>query len=309
MGSLKLPDCPYGGEAMADIKWIKITTTMFDDEKIKLIESMPEADSILIIWIKLLTLAGRCNANGYIFLTENIPYTDEMLSTIFNRPLNTIRLALKCFKDFGMINYDEDNMLYVTNWEKHQNIEGMDRIREQTRQRVQRHRKKKAIEAAKTDDHKQDDGDSNEGVTDVTLHETLSNAIEEDKEEDIEEEGDTIESPAPSVPYEEIKDMYNNTCTSLAKVISLSQKRKKHIKARWNQFKYEIATFETVFMKVQNSSFCSGKNDRGWKADFDWLITNDTNMLKVLEGKYDNKDPTPAQPEQTVKRPKAFNFD
>ena len=46
---------------MADIKWIKITTDMFDDEKIKVIEAMPDRDAILIIWIKLLTLAGKVN--------------------------------------------------------------------------------------------------------------------------------------------------------------------------------------------------------------------------------------------------------
>ena len=120
---------------MTDVKWIKLVTEFFDDEKIKLIENIPEADMILIIWIKLLTLAGKKNVNGYIFLTENIPYTDEMLATIFNRPLNTIRLALETFKKFGMISYDENEIMYITNWEKHQNIEGLEKIREQNRLR------------------------------------------------------------------------------------------------------------------------------------------------------------------------------
>jgi predicted phage replisome organizer len=102
-----------------DVKWIKITTNMFDDEKIKLIESMPDKDAILIIWIKLLVQAGRTNANGYIFLNEKIPYTEEMLATIFNRPINTVRLALKTFKEFNMIEMDEKGLL-VTNWNKHQ---------------------------------------------------------------------------------------------------------------------------------------------------------------------------------------------
>ena len=120
---------------MADVKWIKLVTEFFDDEKIKLIENIPEADMVLIIWIKLLTLAGKKNVNGYIFLTENIPYTDEMLATIFNRPLNTIRLALETFKKFGMISFDENEIMYITNWEKHQNIEGLEKIREQNRLR------------------------------------------------------------------------------------------------------------------------------------------------------------------------------
>ena len=115
---------------------------MFDDEKIKLIEAVPEADMILVIWIKLLTLAGKKNMNGYIFLTENIPYTDEMLATLFNRPLNTIRLALETFKKFGMINFNSEGQMKVSNWEKHQNIEGLEKIREQGRLRQEKHRRK-----------------------------------------------------------------------------------------------------------------------------------------------------------------------
>ena len=127
---------------MAEVKWIKILTEMFDDEKIKLIEVIPEADMVLIIWIKLLTLAGKKNMNGYIFLTENIPYTDEMLATLFGRPVNTIRLALDTFKKFGMINYNDEGQIKISNWEKHQNIEGMEKIKEQNRLRVARFRKK-----------------------------------------------------------------------------------------------------------------------------------------------------------------------
>ena len=133
---------------MPDVRWIKITTSMFDDEKIRLIESMPDADSILVIWVKLLLQAGRTNANGYIFLNENIPYTDEMLATIFNRPLNTVRLALDTFKRFGMIEWEENGIL-ISNWEKHQNIDGLDKIREQTRKRVAKHRASKQLEEGK----------------------------------------------------------------------------------------------------------------------------------------------------------------
>ena len=127
---------------MSEVKWIKLVTGFFDDEKIKLIEAMPEADMVLVIWIKLLTLAGKKNMNGYIFLTSNIPYTDEMFSTLFDRPLNTVRLALSTFKKFGMINYEDDSIIKITNWEKHQNIEGLEKIKEQNRLRVARFREK-----------------------------------------------------------------------------------------------------------------------------------------------------------------------
>lgn len=127
-----------------EVKWIKITTSMFDDEKIKIIESMPDRDAILIIWIKLLTLAGKCNTSGCLLLSQNIPYSDEMLSTVFSRPISTIRLALDTFYRFGMIEMNEST-IHIANWEKHQNIEGLERIREQNRIRKQKQREREKI--------------------------------------------------------------------------------------------------------------------------------------------------------------------
>lgn len=133
---------------MSEIKWIKITTDIFDDEKIKLIDTLPDRDALLVIWLKLLSLAGKINAGGLIFLTAKIAYTDEMLATIFSRPLNTIRLAIKTFVDFGMIEVNENQVISVVNWGKHQNIEGMERVRKQNRlrQATLRDRRKQAIQ-------------------------------------------------------------------------------------------------------------------------------------------------------------------
>src|SRR5690625_3062277 len=124
---------------------------MFDDEKIKLIEQMPDADTILIIWIKLLAQAVKTNSRGYIFLNENIPYTDEMLATIFNRPLSTIRLALKTFEDLVMIGIDDNSFINITNWSKHQSVDKLAEIREKNRIKQQKFREKKKLEEPKED--------------------------------------------------------------------------------------------------------------------------------------------------------------
>lgn len=153
---------------------------MFDDEKIKLIEQMPEADTILIIWVKLLSQAGKTNASGYIYLSENIPYTDEMLSAIFNRPLNTIRLALETLEQFGMIEIDSQSFIRINNWEKHQNIEGMERIRLQNRERK---RKQRAREKAQLESKKVTSRDSH--ATEVEAEEELE--VERDKEVAVKE--------------------------------------------------------------------------------------------------------------------------
>lgn len=165
---------------MSEVKWIRITTNMFEDEKIDYIESLPEADAILVIWIKLLTMAGKCNSNGFIFLTEQIPYSDDMLAHKFKKPLNTVKLALSMLEKLEMIQVDNEGYINITNWEKHQNIEGLEKIREQTRKRVARHREKQK--------------ELPSGNVTVTPLVTESNAtdidIELDKELDIDKDKD-----------------------------------------------------------------------------------------------------------------------
>lgn len=126
---------------MAEVKWIKITTDVFDDEKILLIESMPSADSIITIWFKLLILAGKQNNNGVFMMSNKLPFTDEMLATIFRRDLNTVRLALKTFEEFGMIEV-VDNVITIPNWNKYQTLDAYEKKKERDRLYQQNRRKK-----------------------------------------------------------------------------------------------------------------------------------------------------------------------
>ena len=129
---------------MAEVKWIKIVTNIFDNRKIKQIETLPDGDTIIIIWFKLLCLTGQINDNGYVYLTQEVPYTEEMLSTEFNRPLKTIQLAMQTFQAFGMIEVIDD-IYHISNWENYQNIEGLEKIREQNRLRKQRQRAREKL--------------------------------------------------------------------------------------------------------------------------------------------------------------------
>lgn len=160
-----------GDLIMSEVKWIKLKTDMFDDKKIRMIEIMPEADAILIVWIRLITMAGECNSNGYIYFTESKPYTDDMLAALFNKPVSIIRLALKTFLDFKMVEID-DRGIYLVNFWKHQNLDGLDKIREQNRKRFKKYYEKKKLSKP---------SDKNSNVrTNVAL--TPSNATDIDKE-------------------------------------------------------------------------------------------------------------------------------
>ena len=132
-----------------EIKWIKVSTSLFDDEKIKQIRSMPGGDTMILVWLQLLLLAGRVNHDGLLVLSNTeIPYTEEMMATQFDVELKTVLLAIETFKRFGMVEIIDD-IYHITNWAKHQATEGMEKIREQNRERKKAEReRRKALEPA-----------------------------------------------------------------------------------------------------------------------------------------------------------------
>lgn len=132
----------------ADIRWVKLTTDMFDNRKIKYLRKLPDGNNIVLIWVMLLTMAGRCNSGGMIFLTENIPYTTKMLADELDFEENTVTLALKALEQLDMVVTD-DGFFRISGWDEHQNIDGMEKVREQKRLSQQRWRdKQKALKAS-----------------------------------------------------------------------------------------------------------------------------------------------------------------
>ncbi len=135
---------------MSNVRWIKIVTDIFDDEKILLIESMPESDSLIVIWFKLLCMAGKINNGGVMMLNDKIAYTDEMISTIFRRPLNTIRLAFKTFESLGMI-LIVNNTITIPNWSKHQSLDQLEKRNQYMKEYMKKYRSEQASLASGKD--------------------------------------------------------------------------------------------------------------------------------------------------------------
>ena len=253
----------------SDVKWIKITTDIFDDEKILMIESMPSADSIIVIWLKLLTFAGKQNNSGVFLMSNRIAYTDEMLACIFRRDVNLVRMALRTFEQFGMIEIIE-NVITIPNWGKHQSLDQLESKKEYMRNYMKGYREKqKALTDGKTS------------------CKTNSKANVSQAEEDIEEEKELEKDIKNNISsdLQSVVDLYHSICISYPRIRSLSDARKKAIKARLKS--YSMDDFRTLFQNAEESSFLKG-TEGGWKASFDWLI-KEANMLKVLEGNYTDK--------------------
>lgn len=209
---------------MNGVSWIKITTDIFDNRKIKQIEAMPDGDALIVIWVKLLCIAGTTNDHGAIYLTPEVPFTDEMLAIEFGKPINTIRLAIQVFQHFGMIEIVDD-IVYISNWSKYQNIDGMEKVREQTRKRVADYRaKQKLLEDTKRNDTIQEDTLGNVTQCNVTGNVTVTQCNGTDKDIDIDKEKDTTNV----VSKKKVERVFDNDELQTAYEDWLDYKKDKH---------------------------------------------------------------------------------
>lgn len=254
---------------MAEIKWIKIVTDIFDDEKILLIESLPEADSIIVCWFKLLCLAGKQNNSGVLMLNDRMPYTDEMLSAIFRRPLQTVRLAIETFESFGMIEII-NGTITIPNWDKHQNVERIERLREYQKEYHREYRKKQAqiADASKVDSKVYANGTEED-----------KNRLEEDKNRDLTVSKETVCCADAQRVAEAWNTLGLSKVTKLVPGSQRSQMLNKRIK------EYGVDEVLRAIENVRTSRFLNGDNKKGWQVTFDWFV-HPSNFSKVLDGNY-----------------------
>ena len=182
--------------------WIKLSTGIFDDEKIKLIELLPEGDSLLVIWLKLLCFAGKTDNDGVFRLNKEIPYNAEMLAGIFNRKPSTVRTALDVFQKFGMVTIIDDAYA-LPNWPKYQSdSDALAKSQEKNRLRQKKwydKHKKQLLESSSRKPNVRSN-DSNVSLT--------ATEVEEDKE--LEEELDKEESTKDKQLLKAAASAFNN---------------------------------------------------------------------------------------------------
>lgn len=260
----------------SEIKWIKITTNIFDDEKMKIIDAMPDADAIIVIWFKLLAQAGKTNQQGALLLTDKLAYTDEMLSTIFNRKISTIRLALTTFEELGMI--ERGDYIQIANWEKHQNVEGMDRIREQNRLRQQKYRERQRQEQL------EENTEENDNVS-VTLQVTQHNAPDIDKDKELDIEEDNTKKTSKKVPTPNIHKQEYFTNPEVNELFIEFLRLRKELKARNTERAIKILTNKLDTLSDQDKILTiSNSIENSWKGVFP--KTNTKGSSKKMEDRW-----------------------
>ena len=271
---------------MTDVKWIKIVVNIFDDDKIKLIEALPDGDSIIVCWFKLLCLAGQKNNFGILMLNDRIAYTDEMLATVFRRPLQTVRLALETFEQFGMVEI-VNGAITIPNWEKHQNLDKLQELREYNRLAQQKSRAKRKELLA---------------VNDMSMTSQSRQDTDIDIEKDIDKEilTETNVSVCRTKDVRRVMEAWNSLGLQQLREIKGDTKRGRMLRARVNE--YGVDAVMEAIENVRKSAFLRGQNGKGWTITFEWFVAPN-NFIKVLEGNYDDtKAPAPQAAGKPKKR-------
>ena len=277
-------------ELASDVKWIKICSDIFDDEKIMLIENLPSADSIIVIWFKLLCLAGKNNNSGVFILNDKIAYTDEMLATVFRRDINTVRLALKTFENYGMIEI-VSGVYTIPNWGKYQNLDKIEQKSQYMRNYMQEYRKKQKDKIeCKTNSKLYGKANSKTNVSSAEVYnKELDNKELDNKEKEIEEENDLIVSKDTirQTDVQRIIDEWNTLEEfGITPVKRMTPKREQAVKARIRQNCVEDIL--EAIENIRHSTFLQGQNKNGWMVTFDWFL-KPGNFAKVFEGQYADK--------------------
>ena len=175
---------------MSEAFWIKLYTDTFENPKIAKIRRLPAGNDILLIWIMLLATAGKCNAGGLVRIAEGIPYTVEDLADKFRFKESTVKLALRTFVEYGMIEIFDDGNIYIENWSEYQSEDKLAELRARDRERKRIKRAEaKALAAGKAllPEFVPENPDCVRGLSADTSEECPSIRIEKEKKEEKEE--------------------------------------------------------------------------------------------------------------------------
>lgn len=253
--------------------WLQLKEDFFDEDIIDWLLEQENGEKYAIFYLKLCLKSLK--TNGILIRNVGkilIPYDNNKLAELTKTSVDTVIVAMEIFKNLGLIQILENGELYLTQLENLIGSKSKGALKKQ--QQLQR-RKQKTI-GVET------------GVENLPPKIEIELELKQDIDIEIEPEINDVPKDL-SVPYEKIKDLFHSICTSYPKVIKLSDNRKKTIAARYKEHNCDIEKFKALFMKAEASDFLKGINKKNWKADFDWLL-NQTNMIKVLEDKYKNKE-------------------
>lgn len=296
---------------MADNKryyYLKLKDNFYDDDRIKIIESMENGIYYSNLLLKLYLKSLK--TDGSLRFTNTIPYNEKLISTITNLNIDFVKCGLKILIETGFIEKLDDGTLFMSEIQNYigKSSTEADRKRDY-RERIEQNKQQLLPESNESGTNVRTKAGHEKDISPPEIEKELELDLEIEKEKEPLEPPD--EPKHKPTPYQKIEELYHKLCPNFNKIKKLSDTRKDTLKGWYREG--GIEEIETVFMKANESSFLKGKNDRKWVADFDWII-KPANRLKVLEDKYKDKGSDTAgintrNTKPTTKPPKGFDPD
>lgn len=246
--------------------WLKLKEDFFDEKQIKFLRSLPDGDKLVIVYLKMQLKSLR--TEGFIKYDQILPSGEEELAMILDEDTNVVKLTVGALLRMGAVEKLDDGSFYMIAM---QNLIGKEG---ESAERVRQFRKKQEQLALQC----------NNDVTKCNTEIEIDTEKEIEQEIELEIKKDTKKKA--STHYQKIIDIYNSYCVNLPKIQKLTDKRKAAINKLLKEFTVE--QFQEICINANESGFLIGHNDRGWTADFDFIIRPDK-AVKILEGQYNNK--------------------
>ena len=249
--------------------WLRLQMDFLNDKRMKKLRKIAGGDTFTVIYLKLMLYSLKDEG---VIEYEGVEKTfAEELSLVLDEDADNIDITLTFLKSCGLMVEMENNRYYLPEVASNIGSECS------SAERVREYRKRQ--KALQCNEH------ALQCNTSVTTCNTEKSRVEENREETEKEE---------NTPYQQVADMYNDTCVSFPRLTVLSDARKKAIRARLKV--HSLDDFKIMFQKAEASNFLKGGNDRNWVATFDWML-KDTNMAKIIDGNYDNRPDARFRPE------------
>jgi len=271
---------------MADNKkyyYLKLKENFFDSDAMIVLESMQDGYLYSNILMKLYLRSLK--NEGKLMFNDRIPYNAEILAQVTRHKVGVVEKAIQIFQELDLIEILENGAIFILDI---QNFIGQSST-EADRVRVYRNK----IEAEK----KAVSGNCTNVRTNVRQtydKRTPEIEIEIERERELEIKHNVKKEPTPNgemlekkevVDYSKFVNYWNSTCLDLPKIIKLTKKRKQVINSRLKEFA-EDDIFKAIDKTAKSDFLCGATTD--FCASFDWIL-KPSNLLKILEGNYDNK--------------------
>lgn len=155
--------------------WFKVSADVFDSEKIKILRADTKiGDSLALMWFFLLALARKKNDGGYVYATEGVAYTPKTLAAVGGFKPKIAETALEVFRQYNMIDIEDNGYIYIVGWSEHQNAEELSKLKERERCKEAMRAKRQRERESKTCNTDVTNANVTECYEDVTCNKSVT---------------------------------------------------------------------------------------------------------------------------------------